>query len=53
MVQRGGEGRDVAEGPGPMGGTEKRLAMPGVCLVSVVLLATLEARVQSVSAADP
>lgn len=52
MVQRGREGRDLAERPGPMG-AEERLVMSGACLVSIVLVATLEGRVRSISAADP
>lgn len=52
MAQRRREGGDLAERPAPLVGTEERLAMTGLCFVSVVLVAALETQVQGISAAD-
>lgn len=51
MVQRRREGGDLAERPGSLVGTEERLVMSGLFLISVILVVTLETRVQSISAA--
>lgn len=52
-MQRWRERGDLAERSGALVGTEERLVMSGLCLISIVLVAALETRVQSASAADP
>lgn len=52
VEQRRREGGDLAERPGPLVDAEERLVVPGLCLVDIILVATLEKRVQSILAAD-